>query len=425
MRSVQVPKRIDYKLGDLVDGKYKVEKSLGEGAFGQVYKVTDRYNTAYALKLLRLWDVPSDIRDPLVERFEMEFKTGQIDSKYLVRSLDYGFTNGNPYILMEFCPNGDLTSFIGKRDADFTKVAADVLHGLHDLHVNGKVHRDLKPENVLIKEDGTAALTDFGISGDRTIRMTQKGFLGLKNLQIFGTYAYMPPEQVKAIRKASVLPTTDVFSFGVMMYQLLTGKLPFGKLDDHNDLVRYQKKGQAGEWDKDVLLNLPNGFLWEQLIGQCLNPSFEHRLQSAKNALRLVPQYLTKITPLPQYSRVEKKILGARLTVMHGEEYGKVYDLTNLSKCINRLMLTVGRSDANSISTVNPYVSRSHCTLETDAERLQWRIRDGQWSFDDATWLRSTNGSFVNSAEVSPEGYWLDNGDIITIGDLKMKYELY
>lgn len=425
MRSVQVPKRIDYKLGDLVDGKYKVEKSLGEGAFGQVYKVTDRYNIAYALKLLRLWDVPSDIRDPLVERFEMEFKTGQIDSHYLVRSLDYGFANGNPYILMEFCPNGDLASLIGKRDVDFTKVAVDVLHGLHDLHVNGKVHRDLKPENVLIKKDGTAALTDFGISGDRTIRMTQKGWLGLKNLQIFGTYAYMPPEQVKAIRKASVLPTTDIFSFGVMMFQLLTGKLPFGKLDDQNDLVRYQKKGKSGEWDKDKLLDVPNGFLWEQLIGQCLQPSFEHRLQSAKSALRLVPQYVAQTTPFPQPISEERRLTGAKLIVMHGEEYGNVYDLGDLSKKSNRLILTIGRSDMNSISTTNPYVSRCHCTLETDRERIYWRIRDGQWSFDDAEWLKSTNGTFVNSTEVSPDGYWLDNGDIVTIGDLKMKYEQY
>lgn len=423
MRNRQVPGRIDFKSGDLVDGKYKVEKSLGEGAFGQVYKVKDRYNDIYALKLLRLWDVPSDIREPLVERFEMEFKTGQIDSRYLVRSLDYGFAKGNPYILMEFCPNGDLTSLIGKRDANFTKVAMDVLHGLHDLHVNGKVHRDLKPENVLIKEDGTAALTDFGISGDRTIRMTQKGFLGLKNLQIFGTYAYMPPEQVKAIRKASVLPTTDIFSFGVMMYQLLTGQLPFGKLEDQNDLVRYQKRGKSGEWDKEALLRLCDGSRWKPLIEGCLHPSFEHRLQSARSVLRVVPQYVQQMNPFPQSKNVENKLISGKLIVMHGEEYGNVYDLKNMSKENNRLMLTVGRSSTNHITTIDTYVSRHHCTLETDKERIHWRIRDGQWSFDENVWLTSTNGTFVNSTEVSSDGYWLDSGDIITIGDLKMKYE--
>lgn len=424
MHSVKVPKRIDYKPGDMVNSKYRVEKSLGEGAFGHVYMVTDNYNNSYALKLLRLWDVPSDIREPLVERFEMEFKTGQIDSHYLVRSLDYGFANGNPYILMEFCPNGDLTSVLGKRDVDFTKVAADVLHGLHDLHVNGKVHRDLKPENVLIKQDGTAALTDFGISGDRNKSLTERSWLG-RPKQIFGTYAYMPPEQVCRERgKATVLPTTDIFSFGVMMYQLLTGKLPFGKLEDQNDLVRYQKRGKAGEWDKDALLEVPNGYLWKSLIEECLNPSFKLRLQNARSALRLVPQYLSR-TPIPTIESRVHENKKARLTVMHGEEYGNVYEITDISREVNRLMLTIGRSTTNNIATTNPYVSRGHCTIETDTERLHWRIRDGQWSFDDSAWRTSTNGTFVNSTEVSADGYWLDNGDIITIGDLKFKFEQY
>ncbi|MBR3983577.1 MAG: protein kinase [Bacteroidaceae bacterium] len=425
MHNVKVPKRIDYKLGDIVNSKYRVEKSLGEGAFGHVYKVADRYNNIYALKLLRLWEVPSDIRDPLVERFEMEFKTGQIDSRYLVRSLDYGFANGNPFILMEFCPNGDLTSVVGKPCNSLSKIAADVLHGLHDLHINGKVHRDLKPENVLIKADGTAALTDFGIAGDRTKHMTERNWLG-RPKQIFGTYAYMPPEQVNPRRgKATVLPTTDIFSFGVMMYQLLTGKLPFGKLEDQNDLVHYQKKGRSGEWDEDSLLSLPNGYQWRPLIEGCLRPSFEDRLQSAKIALKLVPQYILRNTPIPEVKSRDREDMAARLKVMHGEEYGNVYEITYMSREHNRLMLTIGRSVGNNISTNNPYVSRAHCTIETDAGRVHWRIRDGQWSSEDSAWKVSTNGTFVNSTEVSAEGYWLDDGDIITIGDLKFKYELY
>ena len=96
-----------------------------------------------------------------------------------------------------------------------------------------------------------------------------------------------------------------------------------------------------------------------------------------------------------------------------------------MSREHNRLMLTIGRSVGNNISTNNPYVSRAHCTIETDAGRVHWRIRDGQWSSEDSAWKVSTNGTFVNSTEVSAEGYWLDDGDIITIGDLKFKYELY
>ena len=111
---MEVPQRADFKLNDIIAGQYRVEKSLGEGAFGQVYKVTDYSGAVRALKLLRLWDVPSDIRQPLIDRFTMEFKTGQIDSQYLVHSYDYGLTKGNPYIVMEFCPGGDLTKFVGR-----------------------------------------------------------------------------------------------------------------------------------------------------------------------------------------------------------------------------------------------------------------------------------------------------------------------
>ena len=173
---------------------------------------------------------------------------------------------------------------------DLVKVGREILCGLNDLHKSGKVHRDLKPENVLIKEDGTAALTDFGISGDRNKRMTERNILG-RPQQIFGTYAYMPPEQVNRLRgDATVLPTTDIFSFGVMMYQLLTGKLPFGELNDHNDLVSYQRNGKNGNWDRRLLERTENGAVWQKVIEGCLIPDFKQRMQSATVVLNQMPQ---------------------------------------------------------------------------------------------------------------------------------------
>ena len=82
--------RCDYNVGEYINNRYRVSQTLGEGSFGKVYRVTDSASKDYALKLLRLWEVPPEIRKPLMERFEMEFKTGQIDCDYLVRSLDYG-----------------------------------------------------------------------------------------------------------------------------------------------------------------------------------------------------------------------------------------------------------------------------------------------------------------------------------------------
>ena len=89
-----VPGRCDCKAGDLVASRYIVEKALGEGSFGVVYKVKDNAGKPWAMKLLRLWDVPSTIRQPLISRFEMEYKTSCIKSNNLVHSVDFGYLNG-------------------------------------------------------------------------------------------------------------------------------------------------------------------------------------------------------------------------------------------------------------------------------------------------------------------------------------------
>ena len=133
-----VPKRLMYKEGDSIVSKYRILKELGDGAFGQVYKVVDRDNNLYALKVLRLWDVQAEIRKPLVDRFEMEFQTGLINSMYLVHSVEHGIIEGNPYIVMEFCSGGDLSQYIGKRDVDFTKIAHDILSQLRCLPYRAK-----------------------------------------------------------------------------------------------------------------------------------------------------------------------------------------------------------------------------------------------------------------------------------------------
>ena len=431
MNKTLIPKRIDYKESDLVLSKYKIIKALGDGAFGQVYKVADLYtNEVYAFKLLRLWDVPSEIRQPLVDRFEMEFKTGLIASKYLVHSYDCGYVDDNPYILMEFCPGGDLSSKVGKNCIDITRTSREILCGLDDLHSNGKVHRDLKPENVLFRADGTAVLADFGICGDRNKRMTERNIFG-KPYQIFGTYAYMPPEQVNRARgEATVLPTTDVFSFGVMLYQILTGKLPFGPLEDHNDLVRYQKRGKAGEWNRDDLRKVPDGHAWETVIEGCLHPNFKERFQNAKTVIRMLPQTVSKSTnpqPIPvQKPGIPRVESGQRIKIMQGEEYGKVFDVEKMARLTNRKVFTMGRSSDNDIyikELQSSHVSRFHCTLETDATFTNWRIIDGQWNPAEKAWLPSTNGTYVNSSEASTKGFWLQPGDIITIGDTKLKFE--
>ena len=350
--------RCSFGVGDTIDGIYRVEKLLGEGTFGVVYAVSDDHDCQYALKLLRLWEVHPEIRESLLKRFNMEYETGRISSDYLVHSLATGYVAGNPYILMELCSGGDLITLLEKgNQLDLSKVASHVLQGLGALHRNGKVHRDLKPENVLLKDNGNFALTDFGIAGDANNRLTQISFPG-RSAQMFGTYAYMPPEQFKKNRNATVLPTTDIFSFGVMMYQLITGELPFGRLVDEGDVVSYMRRGRENEWDRDKLFQHPDGAKWRRLIEGCLISKFDKRLQSIEDILPLVPEspHPRKESNGERESRNEnpveqdepqfqtKIIHGVLLRIMQGDEYGRVYYLDDMLQG-EKAILTIGRKD--------------------------------------------------------------------------------
>ena len=230
--------RLDIKPGDFLDGKYHVVKKVGSGSYGDVFKVKDSHGNVYALKLLHLWDIISELREELIKKFEQEYKTAQIASKFLVHSIDHGIIRGNPYLVMEFCQNGDLDNLKQKDKNKVARIARDILEGLHALHSEGMVHRDLKPANVLIKDDGTAALTDFGAIGFRDVkRQSSKKFLSSRPKDMKGTPLYMSPEVVD--RKGggvTYLPTVDIFSFGVMMYELITdGSFPFGNIDKIED----------------------------------------------------------------------------------------------------------------------------------------------------------------------------------------------
>lgn len=419
--------RCELNIGDRIENQYVIEKVLGEGSFGRVYRVKNTDGSVYALKLLHLWDVSPDIRQPLKDRFIMEFKTGQIDSEYLVQSVDYGEIKGNPYIVMEFCPGGDLTPYLGKDKPEVPLICRQILLGLRALHLNGKVHRDLKPENVLFKTDGKAALTDFGIAGDRNRRMTERNIFGRPN-QIFGTYAYMPPEQVNRQRGGvTVLPTTDIFSFGVLAFQLLTGKLPFGELTSHNELANYQKRGKNGDWNRQLLMGKKNVNQWIQLFEGCLNPNLKKRFQSVDEVMKHLPiDSNLDILMKPEIEKPTGKNNNVpHLRVMQGNQYGNIFKLSDfVAKGVR--IITIGRENNNSIVLKDDpdfYISRHHCCIEAHSV-LSWIIRDGQWNREMGQWVNSSNGTYVNSTQVTSTGYILQVGDIISIGDIKIRFEI-
>lgn len=434
MSTQHVAFRCVYNPGDVIAGKYHVKKTLGEGSFGAVYLVEDRYRgSLFAFKILRLWDVPPETRKELEMRFSKEYKIGRIESEHLVHSLEYADVGGNPYILMEFCPGGDLTQLIGKRNTRVTRICSEILCGLDALHSKGIVHRDLKPENVLFKQSGVAALTDFGIVGDKNHRLTQINLLQ-RPAQVFGTYAYMAPEQAERARGgATVLPTSDIFSFGVLTYQLLTGELPFGKLESREDLDEYQKRGREYRWNEHALDNMPHADAWKRLIGTCLEPNFKKRIKTAHETLRMLPQddgsVSRRAVSIPASHQYKPKAVtrGYRLRVLQGEEDERTYDLTYMERTGRRLF-TIGRHLSNDIAVLSEhsdYMSRFHATIEQSKDKKYWIIRDGQWNPTLGQWKNSSNGTYVNSNPVGQNGYYLNLGDIITMGDITLRFENY
>lgn len=453
--------RCIFESGNIIDGKYTVDKPLGEGTYGCVYRVQDANRKTYALKLLKLWEVVAQEREELLKRFDLEYETGKIESNYLVHSLGRGYVGGNPYIVMEYCSGGDLWEATLKNNVNFKIVGKHILLGLKALHDRGKVHRDLKPENVLLQTDGTAVLTDFGISGDQNKRLTQRGIFGVPQ-QMFGTFAYMPPEQINPKRgNATVLPTTDIFSYGVMMYQLITGELPFGDLQSESDLPSYISKGKNGHWNREKLIKSPEGKEWLQLIEGCLVPDYRQRLSDVEQVMAFLPMGKNDIhrtEPVYKEDKIDYKTDGSKglvLHIMEGENHGMKYFISLLVKNLNRNMLTIGRECDDVFNNVqlkesmSTYISRCHATLEYRPENNVWLIRDGQWRVDcpigknssevypcgvcptqcnndtlrRPVWKTSLNGTYVGSKEVAPEGILLKIGDIITIGDVKMRIE--
>lgn len=420
--------RLDFHSGDTIDRRYVINRSLGEGAFGIVYRVADNDGRIFALKLLKLWTIEASERHKLISRFDMEYETAQIPSDYLVRSHAKGSVGGNPYFVMDCVDGGNLLDAAGQKRIDMARAASQILLGLRDIHSCGKVHRDLKPENVLVSRGGDIRLTDFGISGDRNNRMTARGPLGTPK-EMFGTFGYMPPEQINPRRgNATVLPTTDIYSFGVMMYFLLTADMPFGRLESHQDLPQYIENAKHDRWNREALLNADNGQKWLPLIDGCLKPDYTQRLQSADAALSLLP---TDIAPPEKPQPVNAIVNGTLLRIMQGEEHGKVYRLNDMIDGVRRI-ITIGRQSVDTHNTIeiretlSSFVSRRHCTLEYNADARQWFLRDGQWDRNSASgWQPSLNGTFVNSADATTSGIALHCGDIVSIGDVKLRVEGY
>jgi hypothetical protein len=206
-------------------GRYEIRRELGRGGFGRVYAAFDpTVARIVAIKTLTAVGAPD-----LLARFRNEAATaGQLRHRNIVTIYDFGEHEGSPFLVMELLDGEDLQSVITNRRElsiyDKVRILWEVADGLQHAHTNGIVHRDIKPANIMLLTDRGIKLLDFGIAlvaQAAMSRITPQG-------NLIGTYRYMAPEQFRGDSPDSL---ADIFSYGIVSYELLTGVYPFHAAD--------------------------------------------------------------------------------------------------------------------------------------------------------------------------------------------------
>ncbi|GEM_PF-4722099 len=276
-------------------GKYVVTGELGAGGMGAVFKARDEeLGRTVALKVLRA--AATFLPSGAIERFHVEARAlAKLTHPNIVVVYESGQVEGQPYIALEYVEGGSLVSADYSRLETTRKleIARDIARGLEHAHAHGLVHRDVKPSNILLRNDsqdgpaGAAVLTDFGLVHDdeTTVRLTQ-------SVAWLGTPAYMSPEQAEGYTPR-IDHRTDVYSLGVVLYEMLSGRLPFDALsiDSLRDRISKEDVAPLSSRAKGVPREL------EAVVMKALERRPEERYQTAAALAEDLERLLQGETP--------------------------------------------------------------------------------------------------------------------------------
>lgn len=266
---------IGLDIGTLFAGRYHIIEELGRGGMGRVYKVFDKeIKEKMALKLLRP-EIAAD--EKMIERFRNELKfTRKITHKNICRMYDFNKDEEISYITMEYVSGEDLKSSVtrmGLLSAGKTIfLAKQICEGLAEAHKLGVVHRDLKPQNIMIDRGGNIRIMDFGIA--RSVQAKGVTATGV----MIGTPEYMSPEQVEG---KDVDQRADIYSLGVILFELLTGTVPFE--GDTPITVAIKHLREDAPEPKTINANVPDDM--NKVVLKCLEKDRAKRYTSVEELL--------------------------------------------------------------------------------------------------------------------------------------------
>jgi serine/threonine protein kinase/tetratricopeptide (TPR) repeat protein len=270
-KTIETP-REELTTGSTFAGRYQIIEELGKGGMGKVYKAIDtKIDEKIAIKLIKP-EIASDKKT--IERFGNELKLARkITHKNVGKMFDINEEQGTHYITMEYVSGQDLKSFIRQSGqlaiGTSISIAKQICEGLSEAHKLGVVHRDLKPSNIMIDRDGNSRIMDFGIARS----LSAKGITGAGVM--IGTPEYMSPEQVEA---KNLDQRSDIYSLGVILYEMVTGKVPFE--GDSPFAVGVKHKSEIpedpGKFNAQVTKDL------SRLILKCLGKDKAARFQDAE-----------------------------------------------------------------------------------------------------------------------------------------------